>query len=135
MQKYIFFTIFLFFLFFLFFECRGQNSVRYDIEPAVQIVTRKHTEAWQKVKTISGYRIQIGALSGSQSRVKAQDMKNSFDKMFPDIACYLSYAEPNFRIRVGDFRSRLDALRYLGKIQQSFSGAFIVKENISTTKL
>ena len=132
MQRYIFLTIF---LFPLFFECWGQNTVRYDIEPAVLTVTKKHTDAWQKVKTVGGYRIQIGALSGNQSRVKAQDMKSSFDKMFPDLTCYLSYAEPNFRIRVGDFRSRLDALRYLGKIQQSFPGAFIVKENISVTKL
>jgi len=130
--KYILLTI-LFFL--LYFGCWGQNSVKYDIEPAILTVTQKHTEAWQKVKTVSGYRIQIGALSGSQSRVKALEMKETFDKLFSDIECYLSYAEPNFRIRVGDFRSRLNALRHLGKIQQHFPGAFIVKENISTAKL
>jgi hypothetical protein len=117
------------------FECWGQNTVTYDVEPAILTITQKHTEAWQKVKTVSGYRIQIGALSGSQSRVKAYEIKDTFDKLFSDIECYLSYAEPNFRIRVGDFRSKLDALRYLGKIQQYFPGAFIVKENIVVTKL
>ena len=132
MQKYILLTIV---LFFSFVECRGQNSVVYDIEPAILNVTQKHTEAWQKVKTVSGYRIQIGALSGSQSRVKALEIKDSFDRIFSDIECYLSYAEPNFRIRVGDFKNKLEALRYLGKIQQHFPGAFIVKENVSNTKL
>ena len=122
-------------LFFLFFECSGQTSVTYDIEPAILMITQKHTEAWQKVKTVNGYRIQIGALSGSQSRVKAYEVKDAFDKLFPDIECYLSYAEPNFRVRVGDFKSKLDALRHLAKIQQQFPGAFIVKENVSITKL
>ena len=122
-------------LFSLFFECSGQTSVTYDIEPSILTVTQKHTEAWQKVKTINGYRIQIGALSGSQSRVKAYETKDAFDKLFPDIECYLSYAEPNFRIRVGDFKSKLEALRHLAKIQQQFPGAFIVRENVSITKL
>ena len=116
-------------------ECQGQNNITYDIEPAILNITQKHTETWQKTKTISGYRIQIGALSGTQSRVKAQEMKDLFDRMFTDIECYLSYAEPNFRIRVGDFKSKLDALRYLAKIQQQFPGAFIVKENIAIGNL
>jgi len=106
----------------------------YDIEPAILNVIQKHTEAWQKVKTVSGYKIQIGALSGSQSRLKAIETKETFGRLFPAIECYLSYAEPNFRIRVGDFRSRLEAFRYLDKIQQHFPGAFIVKENISVIK-
>ena len=132
MQKYIP-LVALLLLFFV--ECRGQNSVKYDIEPAVLDVTRKHTEAWQKVKTMSGYRIQIAALSGSQSRVKAQEMKLNFDRIFTNIECYLSYAEPNFRIRVGDFVTKLDALYHLSKIQEYFPGAFIVKDNIAVTKL
>ena len=131
MQK----SILLIIIFFpLSFGCWGQNSVMYDIEPAILNVIQKHTEAWQKVKTVSGYKIQIGALSGSQSRLKAIETKETFGRLFPAIECYLSYAEPNFRIRVGDFRSRLEAFRYLDKIQQHFPGAFIVKENISVIK-
>lgn len=133
MQKYIFLLMMSFLL--LSLPTKGQSSVTYDIESNILTITQKYEEVWKKVETISGYRIQIRALSGSQSRVKALEIKDEFDKAFPDIACYLSYAEPNFRIRVGDFKSKLDAYRYLDKIRELFPGAFIVKENVSFIKL
>ncbi len=133
MQKYIFLLMTSFLL--LSLPSKGQNSVTYDIESNILTITQKYEEVWKKVETISGYRIQIRALSGSQSRMKSLEIKDEFDKAFPDIACYLSYAEPNFRIRVGDFKNKLDAYRYLDKIRELFPGAFIVKENVSFIKL
>ncbi|MDR3047041.1 MAG: SPOR domain-containing protein [Bacteroidales bacterium] len=112
----------------------SQENIKYDIEPNVDQVLKKHREAWLNVKEISGYRIQIQALSGSNSRAKIAGTKAAFCGLFPDIPCYLSYAEPNFRVRVGNFYSRLEAMRYLKDIKANFPGSFIVKDKVFFTE-
>lgn len=107
--------------------------VDYKIEPKVEEVLVKHYEAWLNITKIEGYRIQIGALSGTNSRNAAQELNEEFVKAFPEVPCYLSYAEPNFRVRVGNFETRLEALHFLVSIQQLFPGAFIVKDKIVFT--
>ena len=40
------------------------------------------------------------------------------------------YANPYFKVTVGDFRTRSEAVRLLERIKGSFPSAFVVKENI-----
>lgn len=108
----------------------AQSNIRYDIDPAIEKISEIHSSAWDKIDVIDGYRIQIISLSGSNSRKNAQAIIETFSVNHPDISAYISYYEPNFRIRVGDYREKLDAIRELTNIQKEYPGSFIVKDKI-----
>jgi len=77
--------------------------------------------------TMAGYRIQI--YFGSE-RAKAQEIKTDFGTYYPQTASYFIYHQPNFKIRVGDFRTRLAAEGFLKKIAEHYSTAFIVSDDV-----
>jgi hypothetical protein len=60
----------------------AQNSVSYDLEPGLDQVEEKHQEAWSKVKKVEGYRIQLIALSGSNSKAVVEKMQADFLAIF-----------------------------------------------------
>lgn len=82
-------------------------------------------------KAIPGYRIQIFFDSGSNSSDRAKRVKDSFALLYPDIPAYVSWKAPNYRVRVGDWRTRLDAERALQHIMMDFPNAWVIKDEIN----
>jgi hypothetical protein len=98
-----------------------------NADPRLQTLVNKHAEVNASGKE-KGYRVQIyfGA-----DKAKANEMKAKFlGRYSGDIKAYEVYEVPNFKIRVGDFRSRLDAYRFLKKIRSEFPSAFLVESEI-----
>ena len=126
MRKHFLFILVIFTSFFA-----AQAQVQYDVEPKIEELMTKYTDIWKSVKKVQGYRIQVVAFSGTNSRIAAQGAEKEFTSKFNDIPCYLSYAEPNFRLRIGDFRNRIEALNALARIRVQYPGAFIVKEKVN----
>lgn len=93
---------------------------------------QKQKEINAQKQSIQGYRIQI-YFGGD--RQKANDMKQEFVQKHPEMNAYVSYQQPNFKIRVGDFRTRLEASRFLKQIMNTYSSCFIVPEEISIKQL
>ncbi len=100
-------------------------------EKKVQDLVNKHIEINSKA-AIKGYRIKIHF--GSDKN-KAKEIKSKFISKFPDIAAYEKYDQPNFNIRVGDFRSKLDAYKALKEIQLEFPSSFLVQDEIEMPNL
>ncbi len=109
----------------------AQNSVRYDVEPAITKIQDDYISNWKKVGEINGYRIQIAAYSGVNSKSQAESARNSFNNLFPYTKSYLIYAEPYFKVRVGNYYSRLQAYKDLLDIQLSYPSAYIVPDKVS----
>ena len=82
--------------------------------------------------TSDGFRIQI--FSGS-NRKAAYNVQAKFQDKHPQVHTYLTYREPNFKVHVGDFRSRLEAEKMVDELKTSFTDLFIVNEKINATKL
>ena len=78
-----------------------------------------------------GYRIQIYFEAGNNSKRRAQDVIEGFVMEFNDTPAYLSFKEPYYRVRVGDFHTRLQAAAAIKEISKIYSGAFIVRESIN----
>jgi len=93
----------------------------------VKVLVNRHTAISQAKGTMHGYRVQI--YFGPQ-RNSANEVKDDFSKLYADIPAYLSYQQPNFKIRVGNFTTRLEALKFLKEIQPYFSTAFIVEDEV-----
>lgn len=109
----------------------AQSSVRYDVEPVITQIQEDYINNWRKVGEINGFRIQIAAYSGVNSRSQAEYARNSFNNLFPYTRSYLIYNEPYFKVRVGNYYSRLQAYKDLITIQQTYPSAYIVQDKIT----
>ena len=79
---------------------------------------------------IDGYRVQIFFDSGSNSKNKAASVKDEFEALYPEAKPYLSYKEPYYRVRVGNFRSLIEAVGFQKKISTDYPNSFPVKDKI-----
>jgi hypothetical protein len=79
-----------------------------------------------------GFRIKIHF---GVDKVKAREIKSRFQVKFNDYLAYEDYQQPNFVIVVGDFRTKLEAIEALKKIQAEFPNSFIVKSKIKPMRL
>jgi len=123
-------TQFLFVLLFFPSLIFAQNLISYNIEKNIVELEQQYIESWKKVKKIEGFRIQITTFSGINSKTSIESVAEQFKQQFPDIPFFITYAEPNFRLRVGNFRTKIEAYRALQKISLTFSGAFVLKDQI-----
>ncbi|MDP9080390.1 MAG: SPOR domain-containing protein [Bacteroidota bacterium] len=79
----------------------------------------------------SGYRVQIFFGSSRQAAYNAQA---KFNEEYPELRTYISYSEPNFKVRAGDFRTRLEAQKLVQEIRPMFTSLFIIPEKINPPK-
>ena len=109
----------------------AQGLVSYDIGPGIVKIQEDYIYNWKKVGEIDGYRIQIAAYSGVNSKAQAESIRNSFNSMFPYTRSYLIYTEPYFKVRVGNYFTRLQAYKDLEKIRETYPSAYIVPDKIN----
>ena len=81
-------------------------------------------------RTLSGYRVRIFFDNKQTARAESEAALKRFEDLYHDVSAYRSYANPYFKVTVGDFRTRSEAVRLLERIKGSFPSAFVVKENI-----
>lgn len=74
-----------------------------------------------------GFRVQI--YSGS-NRNEAQSIQGRFKGLYPDMEAYMTYHEPNYRVKVGDFRSRSEANNYMRILRSQYNNVFVFQEDI-----
>ena len=77
--------------------------------------------------SVSGFRVQI--FSGLE-RQQAYAEQAKFKVRFPAYSSYISYVQPNYRVRVGDFRTRLEAEKFMNELKRNYSSLFIFSEMI-----
>ncbi len=108
-------------------QSNADSSVTITKDSRVDDLIKKQKEINQQKQTIPGYRVQIyfGAI-----RQKAIELKNEFNSLHPEVASYLTYKQPNFKVRVGDFRTRLEAQKFLKNIQGQYATSFVVTDDI-----
>lgn len=104
-------------------------QVKLTGDVAVSQMVERHVELASKVKTIPGYRVQIASFSGASSKNLAFEMRDRFVADYPEVQAYIVFDEPNFKVKVGDFRTRLEAYAFLQQIKEFYKG-YIVKDNI-----
>lgn len=75
----------------------------------------------------AGYRVQIYL---GTDRKAAEELKRAYLLKNPDTPAYLSWLAPNWRLRVGDLRTRLEAERLLRDLKPVYAGSYIVPDEI-----
>jgi hypothetical protein len=51
-----------------------------------------------------------------------------------DIRTYISYTEPDYKVRAGDFRTRLEAEKLMQELRGKFTSLFIIPGKINPPK-
>ncbi|MFA6335472.1 MAG: hypothetical protein WCX48_07945 [Bacteroidales bacterium] len=82
-------------------------------------------------KRISGYRVRIFFDNSQSARVHSLGVKSSFSASYPDVPAYWTYDTPYFKVTVGDFRTKSEAMMLMKRIEPEFPSAFLVKETIN----
>lgn len=103
-----------------------------EVDPKVNQLIEKRIQLNTHKPAISGYRVQI--YFGSV-RSEATDVKTKFNIMYPNTDCYVIYQQPYFKVRAGDFRTKLEATKLKNLINKEFNSVFIVEEDINLPKL
>ncbi len=101
-----------------------------SIAPQDSIANRlveKHKKLNAVHQSMPGYRVQ---LYFGNDRNHANEMRTEFLHEYPKTGAYVLYHQPNFKLRVGDFKTRLEAVKFLKEIQTDYNTAFIVQDDV-----
>lgn len=134
-QKFCRIVTFVFFVLVLFVAGYAQDTtaVRYNknvtIQQDSQIATLlyKYKEYNRKREFTDGYRIQI---MYTDVRDDVYKSKAAMYMAFPDLVSYVEYEQPFYKLRLGDFTTRMDATYYLQQVVTLYPGAFIVRDRV-----
>ncbi|MBP5210554.1 MAG: SPOR domain-containing protein [Bacteroidales bacterium] len=86
---------------------------------------------YNKTKKISGYRVRIFFDNKRTARTQSEECARSFSAEYPDIGVYRQYENPYFKVTVGDFRTKSDAMKFMNSIKNKYPGVFLVRETIN----
>ena len=85
----------------------------------------------RNVKYAQGFRIL--AYNGSE-RQTVMDLRKAIIARVPEEKDYLTYQQPNFRLKIGDYFSRIEAQQVLNQIRDLLPNAQIVSDEININK-
>lgn len=85
-----------------------------------------------------GYRIQVYADKNQRTaKSEAMSRERALQMRFPDLGCYVTYNAPTWRLRVGDFATREEAVEIMQQLKKEFPSyareMIVVKDRINVT--
>jgi hypothetical protein len=83
-------------------------------------------------KQILGYRVQI---CFDSDKILVDQMREKFISQYPKIDTYITFDAPNFNLKVGDFRTQIEAEKLKEKIIADYSITIIHKELINLPRV
>lgn len=102
----------------------SEGRIVVNANPGVEKLMERYAATKHPQK---GYRVQI--FLGSD-RKAAEEIKRTFLLKNPESTAYLSWLAPNWRLRVGDLRTRVEAERLLRDTKVLYPGSYIVPDDI-----
>lgn len=84
---------------------------------------------------MQGFRIRLFFDLGQNSRTASEEVMNEFMLNYPGITVYRSFDSPYYKVSVGDYRTRDEALKFFKTIEKKYPKAFIVPEWINFPRL
>ena len=75
-----------------------------------------------------GFRVQI---YNGTDRYKASKIREEFDRNYPGVPSYISYVSPYYRVKVGNYRKRSDAMGMFREASSSYFPCMIVPDKVT----
>jgi hypothetical protein len=100
--------------------------------PAIDSLVNRYILYNTRINGMEGFRVQVYSSSNKNAREESGKVRAEFMSRFPDIVSYASFEKPGYyKIRAGDFRSRVEGTRYLLMVRRAFPDAILVPDIIN----
>ncbi|MGB1247503.1 MAG: SPOR domain-containing protein [Chitinophagales bacterium] len=115
------------------FSVQAQNTIsvsdKSTIETSMDIdyMLEKHIEKNAETDEADGYRIQI---MYSSNREEVYSKKSEVYSNFRQYKAYMVYDQPYYKLRIGDFETKVEARKFLEDVIAEYPTAFIVEDRI-----
>jgi hypothetical protein len=108
----------------------GSGTVKIKQNADVTNMINLHLSLMRNLKGIKGYRVCIYYNSGQQARSAADQERARFISRYEDVSSDKVFESPFWKVYVGDFRTKSEALKFLERIRFDYPNAFI-RDNIT----
>lgn len=104
--------------------CAAQE-IQLNIDPVVEQLIRIWVAQNKTNPRIEGWRVQI---LSSTDRQQVESGKSQFLTLYPDVPADWVHEKPYYKLRVGAFRTRQEALSFLAELKDNYPGAYPAKD-------
>lgn len=130
-RKILFFVGFCFSSIMMVAQVQSEGEYVINADPRIDSLVQLHIAYNEEYPVIDGYRIHIFIKSGNSALVEAEEVKVEFEEKYEMVPAYITFGEPYYRVRVGDFRTRLEAEKFLKKIERTYPHAWVTRDKIN----
>jgi hypothetical protein len=108
------------------------SSVIVQKDPRVDLLIKRQIQINEETtrdsrRNIPGFRIQV---INSSDRNKVFAVKTKVYQQYPELKPYLMYQPPNYKLKLGNFRTAEEAQPYLDQLTKLFPGVYIIHDII-----
>ena len=107
------------------------ENLQVERDARLDKMLRWHIEKNIEREGMEGYRVEIFFSSTPDAKEQALKIKVNFLSEYPDYAVHIKFIAPNFRVRVGDFRTKDEAWKLYKQVQKEYPTAFVVPDIIN----
>jgi hypothetical protein len=107
-----------------------EGNVKFQTDQGFNELIEKYKKMNYSSSTIDGYRVQISTDAGNNAKDLSNKVLQEFKATFSDVPAYITYQQPNFKVRCGNFRNKSEARKLQKRIAYLYPSAFIVKDEI-----
>ena len=104
-----------------------EGVVRVESSARIKELVAQKTEYGKEKNSYPGYKIQI--YYGSEK--ECYEIQDEFRALFPEIPTSIVFSTPQWKLQVGEFRTRLEADRSIAGIKEEYPAAIVLATNIS----
>ena len=113
---------------------RNNNTeISVYLDPLIENNYYKHILYNQRYGGAMGYQLRIFSGSGSKSKDDAEKARSLFLSKYENIRAYLVFDTPDYKVYVGDCRTKSEILKLINLIKGDFPNAFEVYRRINVT--
>ena len=111
----------------LFFVCQTTSAqeVQLNETPEIAELYKTWTNQNRSMPHLEGWRVQIMA---STDRTQIEAGRVRFRNAYPDVPAEMIHEKPYYKLKVGAFKSRLEALAFITNLSE-FDGAYPAKDS------
>ena len=108
------------------------QDINIKYESGLDSLIKKNNKVLKSQDGLLGWRVQ---LTFKSTKEEIKETRSEFIKLYPEIPTYLSYESPYYRISVGNFRTKNEALKLNNFIRKNYVEAYPVKKIIKISEL
>jgi hypothetical protein len=104
----------------------NEGDIRVESSASVKELITKKIAFNKEQNSFPGYKIQI--YYGSEK--ECYEIKDEFTSLFPDIPTSIIFSTPQWKLQVGEYRSRLEADKSIQSIKKEYPSAIVLATEI-----